>query len=502
MESVKKLPDKPLSKSNSPEFSRRNFIKKSGALLAGISIVPRYVLGGQGHIAPSEKISIAYIGLGSQGIRVLTDFLKQSEVQIVSVCDVNKGSDDFKEWGKGEMLNRVREVLGDNSWGRFANGGLGGLYPGQDIVQRYYSKERGTASYDGCTAYTDYRELLEKERDIDAVVICTADHSHAIISIAAMKAGKHVYCQKPMAHTVYEARKMTEVARETKVATQVATGISASEATRLLCEWIWDGAIGQVREVYNWSTRPVWPQGVERPIEKQSVPDYLDWDLWLGPAPYRPYHSVYQPFDWRGWYDFGTGAIGDMGCYSFDTVFRVLKLKAPSRVEASSTKVFEESFPVASIVRFYFGAREGMAPVTIHWYDGKLRPQKPDELGDEELEEEGLLFAGDKGKILCGFSGREPRLIPESAMSGYKQPPKTLERSIGHYEEWIAACKGGEKPGANFEIAGPVTEAILLGNMAVRAGKTIKWDSDGMRVTNDKQANELLHFEYRDGRSL
>jgi hypothetical protein len=191
-----------------------------------------------------------------------------------------------------------------------------------------------------------------------------------------------------------------------------------------------------------------------------------------------------------------------MGCYSFDTIFRVLKLKAPIRVEASSTKVFEESFPVASIVRFYFGAREGMAPVTIHWYDGRLRPQKPDELGDEELEEEGLLFEGDKGKILCGFSGREPRLIPQSAMREYKQPPETLARSIGHYEEWIAACKGGEKPGANFGIAGPVTEAILLGNVAVRAGKTIKWGSDGMRVMDDKQANELLHFEYRDGWSL
>ena len=499
MGSVKEFSDRSCLKSKSSEFSRRSFIKKSGTVLAGISIVPRYVLGGQGHVPPSEKMSIAYIGLGSQGIRVLTNFLRQSEVQIVSVCDVNTGSDDFKEWGKGEMLNRVRELLGDNSWGKFANGGLGGLYPAQDIAQRYYAKERGRACYDGCSAYIDYRELLEKEKDIDAVIVGTPDHTHAIISIAAMKGGKHVYCQKPMTHTLYEARKMAEVARETKVATQVATGNSASEATRLVCEWIWDGAIGQVREVHNWSTRPVWPQGIERPTEEQTVPDYLNWDLWLGPAPYRPYHSVYQPFDWRGWYDFGTGAVGDMGCYSFDTIFRALKLKAPIRVEASSTKVFEESFPVASIVRFYFGAREGMAPVTIHWYDGELRPQKPDELGDEELEEEGLLFVGDKGKILCGFNGSDPRLIPESAMAGYKRPPKTLPRSIGHDEEWISACKGGEKPGANFEIVGPVTETVLLGNVAVRSGKTIKWDSKGMSVTNDKQANELLHFDYRDG---
>jgi predicted dehydrogenase len=317
-----------------------------------------------------------------------------------------------------------------------------------------------------------------------------------------MKAGKHVFCQKPMTHTVYEARRMAEVARETKVATQVATGNSASEDTRVLCEWIWDGAIGQVREVHNWSTRPVWPQGIERPIEKQAVPDYLDWDLWLGPAPYRPYHSVYQPFDWRGWYDFGTGAVGDMGCYSFDTILRVLKLQAPVRIEPSSTKVFKETFPVASILHFYFAGRDEMSPVTIHWYDGELRPQKPEELGGEELESEGLLFVGDKGKILCDFSGGEPRLIPASAMAAYEQPAKTLPRSIGYYEEWIGACKGGEKAGANFEIAGPVTETILLGNVAVRAGKTIEWDSKTMTVTNDKEANELIHFPYRDGWSL
>ena len=488
--------------SSEGRLSRRNFIKKTGSVLAGVSIVPRYVLGGAGNTVPSEKVSIGYIGVGSQGVRVLTDFLKQPEVQIVSVCDVNTGSDDFKEWGKGEMLRKVRETLGDNSWGRFANGGLGGLYPGQDIVQRYYAKERGTASYDGCTAYTDYRELLEKEKDIDAVVVCTADHNHAIISTAAMKAGKGVFCQKPMTHTIYEARRMAEVARETKVATQVATGVSSSEETRVLCEWIWDGAIGQVREVHNWSTRPFWPQGIERPIEKEAVPDYLDWDLWLGPAPNRPYNSVYQPFDWRGWYDFGTGAIGDMGCYSFDTLFRVLKLGAPLRVESSSTKVFKETFPAASILHFYFGARGEMAPVTIHWYDGELRPQKPEELGDEELDSEGMLLVGDKGKILCEFSGGEPRLIPASAMAAYKKPAKTLPRSAGHYEDWIAACKGGQKACANFEFAGPVTETILLGNVAVRAGKTIEWDSETMTVTNDKEANELIHFPYREGWSL
>ena len=314
-----------------------------------------------------------------------------------------------------------------------------------------------------------------------------------------MKAGKHIYCQKPMTHTVYEARLMAQKARESGAATQVATGNSASEDTRRLCEWISDGAIGQVREVHNWSTRPFWPQGIERPAEVQSAPDYLNWDLWLGPAPDRSFHAAYQPFVWRGWFDFGTGAIGDMGCYSFDTLFRALKLSAPEKIESSSTKVFEETFPAASILHFYFPDRGNMAPVVIHWYDGELKPQKPKEMGDAELENEGMLFVGDKGKILCRFNGGDPRLIPESAMTAYRQPPESLPRSIGHDEEWIAACKGGDKPGANFEFAGPVTETILLGNVAMRTGKTILWDSSNMAVTNHKEANDLLHIPYRDG---
>jgi len=496
----KKFNDKSLSKS---QLSRRNFIKKTGSVLAGISIVPRYVLGGAGKVSPSEKVSIGYIGVGSQGVRVLTDFLRQSEVQIVSVCDVNTGSDDFKEWGKGEMLRRVREVLGDNSWGRFANGGLGGLYPGQDIVQRYYAKERGAASYDGCTAYTDYRELLEKEKDIDAVVVCTADHSHAIISAAAMKAGKHVYCQKPMTHSVYEARKLAEAARECKVATQVATGNQASEDTRLLCEWIWDGAIGPVREVHNWSDRPLWPQGLDRPDDTPPVPPILDWDLWLGPAPYRPYHPAYLPFVWRGWYDFGTGALGDMGCYSFDTIFRVLKLGPPTTVEATSTKRYKETYPAASIVRYEFPARGDIPPVNLTWYDGGLMPPRPDELGENRaLGREGLLFIGDEGKILCGFSGAKPRLIPDSKMKAYKQPPKTLPRSPGHDEEWIGACKGGKPAGANFEVAGPITETLLLGNVALRTRKKLRWDGPNMKVTNVPEVNKYIANEYREGWSL
>jgi len=479
-------------------ITRRSFVKAGTAALTGITLIPRHVLGGPGFIPPSDKVTLACVGVGSQGLRVMMDFLQQPDVQIVSVCDVNQGSGIYVEWGNGELRGKVRQLLGDDTWGS-SEGAWAGLEPAQNVVQRYYAKQQELPNY-ACSAHTDYRELLEKEESIDGVVIGTPDHLHAVIAVDAMRHGKHVFCQKPMAHTVEEAKKMADAAREAGVATQVATGNTASEATRLLCEWIWDGAIGPVREVHNWSTRPFWPQGIARPQDPQPVPSYLNWDLWLGPAPYRPFHTTYQPFIWRGWYDFGSSSIGDMGCYSFDTIFRVLKLEAPERIEASSTEVFEDSYPLASLVHFSFPARGDMPPVTLHWYDGRLRPSRPEELGDEELPEEGLLFVGDKGKILCGFNGSRPRLIPEAAMEAYQPPPQTLPRSIGHYEEWIAACQGQAViPGANFETAQPITETILLGNVAVRAGKTLHWDADRRTITTPTDANAYLHLPYREG---
>src|SRR2546427_2093361 len=245
---------------------------------------------------------------------------------------------------------------------------------------------------------------MSKGEGIDGVVICTPDHWHASISIMAMKMGKHTYGKRPMTHSVYEARRMADVARASKVATQVAVGNSASEATRLLCEWIWAGAIGPVRRVENWSSRPFWPQAIDRPDKPDPIPAGLDWDLWLGPAPERPFNRVYLPFVWRGWYDFGCGAFGDMGCYSFDTIFRVLKLEAPSSVEASSTERYAETYPQASIVHFNFPARGEMPPVRLTWYDGGLTPPRPEEMEEARPmngeEGEGLLFVGDKGKIL------------------------------------------------------------------------------------------------------
>jgi len=438
---------------------------------------------------------------------VMMDFMKHPDVQIVAVCDVNKESSDYVEWFPNELRDKQRGLLGStySSWGQDWKGPTAGREPARRLVDTFYSTQTQSGTYRVCSAYIDYRELLDKEKDLDAVMVGTPDHTHTVISIAAMRKRKHVLCQKPLTHSIEEARRIAEVARETKVATQVTINNQASEDTRLLCEWIWAGAIGPVREVHNWSSRPFWPQGVDRPASGDPVPSTLDWDLWLGPAPFRPYSRVYLPFVWRGWYDFGAGAIGDMGCYSFDTIFRVLKLGAPDNVEASSTKSYKETFPIASIIHFHFPARGDMPPVRLTWYDGSLRPPRPPELEDgREMsqENEGLLFVGEKGTILCGFHGQNPRLIPDTKMKEFKPPAKTLPRSTGNNEEWIKACKGGTPGGANFEFEGPITETILLGNVALRSGKKLYWDGPGMKVTNLADAQQYVRSEYRQGWSL
>ena len=447
------------------ELSRRDFI--GGAAAAAVfTVVPASVLAGARRVPPSEKINIGCIGVGDQGTRDMQTFLAKESVRILAVCDVD-----------ADHRKKAADIVND----------------------KYNNRD--------CRTYKDFREMLEKHKDIDAILAVTPDHTHAPVSITAMKAGKHVYCQKPMTHTVLEARKMAENARRYKVATQLGTVNQASEDSRLLREWIWAGAIGAVREVHNWSNRPIWPQGIDRPKETPPVPATLDWDLWLGPAPYRPYHPIYLPLVWRGWWDFGTGALGDMGCYSFDTIFRILKLENPTSVEASGSafapKMWEqlqintETYPRASVIRWQFPARAEMPPVTLTWYDGGMFPPEPDELEGQPFQREGLLFVGDKGKILCGFSGGGPRLIPESKMQAFKRPPKTLPRSIGHHDEWLRACKGGEPAGANFEYSGLVTQALLLGNVALRIRRKLYWDGPNFKVTNIPEANKYLHFVYR-----
>ena len=468
----------PLQSQSAPAVSRRKFLGQSAAAAVGFSIVPRHVLGGVGFVPPSDKVNIAFIGVGAQGLRVMLHFLNEPDVQGVAVCDVNKSGANYPQWSNHEFCNSVRKLIGtDAGWDWLSpdqplqlshtlavTSGVAGREPCQKIVEGYYGAKQRSGNYSGCAAYNDFRELLEKQKDLDAVVVCTTDNLHATISAAAMKKRKHVFCQKPLTHTIYEARRIAEIARETGVATQIAVANQASEATRQLCEWIWDGAIGPVREVHNWSSRPFWPQGVERPKETEAVPEGLDWDLWLGPAPERPYNHAYLPFVWRGWADFGCGALGDMGSYSFDTIFRVLKLEAPLSVESSSSDRYDETYPLASMTHYNFPARGEMPPVKFTWYDGGLKPERPDELeanrpfkNEKEGEDgEGLLFVGDRGKILCTFNGGNPQIIPQSKMDAYKQPPKTLPRSPGNEREWLDACKGSKvKPGRQLRIRRP-----------------------------------------------
>ncbi len=457
---------------NDQPISRRAFVSGAAATAATLAIVPRRVLGGSTGTRPSDKVTIAAIGVGDQGKRDLRSFLDRSDTRIVAVCDVDANN-----------RNAARDVVN-------------GKYGDQE-----------------CAAYNDFRELLATQRDLDAVLAVVPDHSHAVVAMAALKAGKHVYCQKPFTHTVHEAHKLAEATRETKLATQLGTANQAGEGRRLLQEWIENGAIGDVREVHIWSNRPFWPQGIDRPTDTPPVPPALDWDLWVGPAPYRPYHPAYLPLVFRGWWDFGTGALGDMGCYAFDTVFRVLKLKYPTSVEACGScfarkmwdrlEMNRETFPRACLMRWEFPARGGTPPVTVMWYDGGLKPPRPKDLEENQpFGDEGMYFVGDKGTIMSGFSGGDPKLIPDAKMKAYKKPPMTIPRSIGHHSEWIRACKGGEPAGANFEFSAIVTEAFLLGNVALGAGKKLYWDGPNLKVTNAPEANQYLHREYRKGWSL
>jgi hypothetical protein len=357
--------------------------------------------------------------------------------------------------------------------------------------------------------YHDFRRMLDENAGtIDAVTISIPDHNHAVAAMTALRMKKHVYCQKPLTHTVFEARKLAEEAAHAGVVTQMGNQGHASEGARLINEWIADGAIGPVREAHCWTNRPIWPQGIERPKEIPSVPPTLDWDLWLGPAAWRPYHPAYCPFSWRGWWDFGTGVVGDMGAHIIDHPYWALNLRHPSMVQASSTRFTEDSYPQASIITYSFPARGNMPPVILKWYDGGLQPPRPEELepGRKMAEDTGgILFVGEKGKLMASCYGNNPRLIPESRMQEYRRPAKTIPRSPGIVEEWIGAIKAGKKSTTDFSYSGPLTETMLLGNIAIRMKDTnqiLEWDPVKMEITNLPEANDFMQTAYRQGWTL
>ncbi len=471
---------------NKSTLSRRDFIAGAGLATAGFMIVPRHVLGGTGFISPSDKLNIAGIGAGGKGFSDLSAMWNNGAENIVALCDVDelRAADAYKKWPKAAK-------------------------------------------------YKDFREMLEKQTDIDAVTISTPDHTHSVAAMAAMDLGKHVYVQKPLTHDIYEARLLTETARKKGVVTQMGNQGASGEGTVQVMEWVDSGVIGEITKVHAWTNRPIWPQGIPTPTGSFKVPKTLDWNLWLGTAQQREFNPRYLPFKWRGWWDYGTGALGDMACHILDPAYRALKLGHPTSVEASVSNVFVEDFqeayypdscPPASKIVFEFPERDGKPPVTLIWYDGGIMPDRPEELGADEMMgnwDGGLLFEGSRGKLMADCYGENPRLLPTSNMNFFKNPEQKYRRiEEGHYQNWVRAIKGEIKETmSDFEIAGPLTETILIGNLALRSysmrtlkpgkkpgdwdpysfpgRKKLLWDSKTLKVTNFDEANQFVKRDYR-----
>jgi hypothetical protein len=505
------------------EIDRRKFLEGATGSVAAFTVVPRHVLGGRGHVAPSDTLTFALIGCGTQGLREMLEMLPLPDVRLVAVCDPNKESEDYVDWSKDGLRRDIAKALG-TPWREGTKGIPGGRDVAKEIVDLYYSKQAASGASRGCTSYADYRELLDKEKDLNAVRVMTPDHLHAAIAIDAMNKGKSVLMHKPIANRVHEARLVIETARRTKVPTHfLAVGVAGE--VPLAAKWIREGAIGTLREVHNWSNRPVWPQYPAIPTDKPSVPAGFDWDLWLGPSLDRPYHPHYTHAVFRGWYEFGGGAVADMGHYSLWTVFTEFDLDAPIMVESSPSHVCtlsdqvsikvrnDYSFPAACTIRFKFAAKGKRPDLDLFWHDGGMKPPTPPELEEDngELPAEGMMFVGDKGKILGGFRCETPRIIPQRKSReflGGKEAPKPTQEGSPYEPSrrtrlWLEAFKGGQPGPGSFLRAGPISEAFNLGAISLRmGGKRLVWDAHNMKVTNLAEANRYLVREYRPGWEL
>ncbi|NOX53633.1 MAG: Gfo/Idh/MocA family oxidoreductase [Planctomycetes bacterium] len=499
-------------------IDRRAFVGTTAA--SGVfSIVPRHVLGGPGHVAPSEKLTLAHIGMGTQGFRELGPLLADPKIQIVAVCDPNADSNDYVEWGKNSIRNVIRKYLSDPKWREGQSGCPGGREVGRLVVDTYYAKQRKADRFRACRAYADFRELLEKEKDLDAVKVMTPDHLHAVISIAAMRKGKHVLMHKPLSNRLSEARLVVETARKTGVATHLlAYGVGAGNAAIAAC--VKEGVIGRLREIHNWSNRPVWPQYTEIPKDRPPIPKGFDWPLWLGPERDRPYHPHYTHTVFRGWYDFGGGSMADMGIYSLWPVFTTLGLDSPISAEAWAThsceivdhvsrvKRNDFSYPAGCQIRFRFAAKGKEPALELFWYDGGFKPRLPDELEAHgvTLSREGILFVGEKGCILAGFMGQNPQLF-----AGGKREPLDVTAVLARDSErhrrgrhnrhsaWLEECHGGPQSPGTFLTARAISDTHNLGTVALRAGRKVQFDPQQMRITNVAAANKYLYRDYRPG---
>jgi predicted dehydrogenase len=497
------------------KITRREFIAGTAIAATGLMIVPRHVLGGTGHTAPSDRLNIAGIGVGGMGAHNIRELASEN---IVALCDVDwhYTEKSFRGMFAGQAKAHARLDKAKTAKERL------------ELQEQIKQTDLLSRKFDSIKRYTDYRQMLEQQKDIDAVVIATPDHLHAVIASAAMSLGKHVYVQKPLTWSIDEARALARKAKDNpKVVTQMGNQGHSSDDARLINEYIAAGAIGNVSEVHVWTNRPLayWPQGIPRPqprprpddaswdeeavmdrlanamVGNYPKPEGLAWDLFLGPGPVVDYHPVYHPFNWRGWVDWGVGAIGDMGAHLIDSPFWSLDLGFPTAVETVSTPFDNASYPMATMTYYEFAARGGRPPVKLHWYDGALLPPGLQALGAGQMSKDGgVLYIGDKGKLIHETYGANPRLLPQSLHDSVGTPPQKYPRiKTSHEMNWVDACKGRGEASSPFSYAARLTEVMLLGVVSLRAGGRIEYDAENMRITNAPDANQFLRRDYRQG---
>ena len=485
-------------------LNRREFIKMTAACGIGLSVVPAAVLGGRGRVGPSDKLNIALVGAGTQGLGQLRGWIRHAGLQFISVCDPNRESRDYPQWGRSQ---------GEKY------GAAGGREVGRRMIDAHYAEEKMKGDYKGCSAYADFREMLAKEKDLDAVFIMTPDHLHATIAIAAMKRKVMVGTHKPIANFMYEARLTCETARETGVRTQLFAFQDPRELYTIR-EWIKQGAIGKVIELHRWTNRPVWPQGSPYlPTNTPPIPEGFDWDLWLGPSLPRTYSPDYTHTVFRGWYEFGGGCLADMGYYGFWKDWRILNLGMPTTAEAdacftceikdfrSSPVTNELSFPYGAAIRWKVPVKGTEEMMEVFWYEGGVRPRTPEALIAEggQFSKEGVLFVGEKGMILADYGYGNARLVGvkngQSIIASIRVPEVKL---TGQTDEMVNSFKGGKPSRGDFVNAQTVAEAICLGNLAIRVGQgqRLHWDEKNLKVTNVAEANQYVRRQYREGWEL
>ena len=490
-------------------INRREFLGTAAAV-STISVLPRHVLGGPGHVAPSDKVNMALIGSGTQALsQLVSDWLPREDLHLACVCDPNKDSDDYRDWGPHFRRDRIRAFIQQPNWGS-EKGIRAGREAGKEVVEAYYANIRGMSDYKGCDTYVDFREMLADSDHIDAVIDMTPEHLHGFVNISAMKAGKHVIAHKTLANVMHEVRETVKVAQDTGVTTHLMAWQNDPEFYRFK-EWIQSGIIGKIKEVHNWTNRPIWPQGwMENPKEKMKVPKGLEWDLWLGTVPDRPYHHDYTHALFRGWYDFGSGCLGDMGNYSLWRVYRILDPGPVVSVKGHAAtgavivgnqcqwRRSDVAFPNASTIHFEH------KDVDIYWYDGGMKPNVSTKLlGDgEELPREGILYVGEYGTVLGDYYAQQFKLIPESrmkALEGSIPELKPNEEVVSAVDEYMTAIKEGKQSRGSFINVQDLAEATCLGAISLRVDQRLQWDAENMKITNVERANQYLRRTYRPG---